>query len=284
MAFFRKVEDHIVITLDHTRLVLASIGACLFVALVFLLGVLVGKTIWSYTSEMEKRFGSQDWPKAVLQEERPKGKPLYTFYEEVKGQGNTVAEPTELKSTIVEEKQTPTAIVPVPLPVQEAPAQADPPPAQPPASAKHAEAKAKTVEAAQQEAKTEKTGELPRPSPQKAGAKELAAKAEAPAPAKVLKAEAPAPAAPPAAAAKPAPAPKGQAFSIQLEAYNEKAKAEAAAKRMSAKGISAEISSSKVGKVTWYRIHVGRYTSRDAAEKAKKELKAKGYNGMIISR
>lgn len=127
MKFFEKIEDQLIIKFDHGRLVLASIGAALFIALVFLMGVLVGKALWSHQpgSIVAARV-EQARPPLVSDEPRV-GASRLDFYADVKRPADEVAVPSEMKSRVLEEKPSPTPVVPtVPpptLPVPTAPDQ-----------------------------------------------------------------------------------------------------------------------------------------------------------------
>lgn len=270
MPFFRKVEDNVVITLDHGRIVLASIGAFLLMSLVFLVGVLVGKAIFSYSAEAARLEAAREPQHAEAREDRPRDKPVYTFYDDVKKPSDQVTQPVGPAPVQTEEKQTPTAVPPsesakaeiarAELAVETARNE----------KAAQAAAQAAALAAAQNPPAGE-AGQLPTPSPERVGAPKTEKAPKAPT------AQAP---------DKPAKTPaRGGTYSLQIESYNERGKADQAAKRLSSKGLPAEVSPSQVGGVMWYRIHVGRFPSRDAAEKYRKEvLKAKGLDGIIISR
>jgi cell division septation protein DedD len=82
--------------------------------------------------------------------------------------------------------------------------------------------------------------------------------------------------------AKPAPepaksaAPSKMRYTIQLSAHQEKQAAEDEVKKMKQNGYAAFIVSSDLpGKGTWYRVRLGSFTKKEAAEKLRKEVHAK---------
>jgi cell division septation protein DedD len=74
-------------------------------------------------------------------------------------------------------------------------------------------------------------------------------------------------------------------YSLQIASYQEKAMAEEDVKNMKKKGYAAFIVLSELeGKGTWYRVRVGSFSSKPAAEKLQKELKTKaGVTAFITS-
>jgi len=275
MAFFRKIEDQLVITLDHTRLVLASIGALLFVALVFLLGVLVGKALWSYSTEATMRAVGQEWqrpPPRIEERPKPAANPQYTFYEDVKKPSDSVVPNEVMKPRIDEEKQAPTQVTPT-----------NPAPALVRAPRPEAETAGLADSLGTTTHTTLSVGQTGRsavPAETKAAP---AAKAE-PTPRTRPQPQAAAAAPTPKPAPQPAPAKSG-AFAVGIESYQERPKAEAAQKLLSSKGVNAEIVGAQVGGMTWYRVQAGGFATRDAADKFIRDvLKSKGFNGYVISR
>ncbi len=88
--------------------------------------------------------------------------------------------------------------------------------------------------------------------------------------------------------AKPSPAPEKKAapaksaapskmrYTIQLSAHQEKQAAEDEVKKMKQNGYAAFIVSSDLpGKGTWYRVRLGSFSKKEAAEKLRKEVHAK---------
>ncbi|HXY62603.1 MAG TPA: SPOR domain-containing protein [Nitrospirota bacterium] len=65
-------------------------------------------------------------------------------------------------------------------------------------------------------------------------------------------------------------------YTVQVASYPEKQLADEEAKKMRGRGYAAFIVPSDVpGKGTWYRVRLGSFTKKDAAEKLAKELQAK---------
>jgi DedD protein len=65
-------------------------------------------------------------------------------------------------------------------------------------------------------------------------------------------------------------------YTLQIASYQEKAQADADAKKLKQKGYAAFVKSVEVpGKGTWYRVRLGSFSNRISAEKLQKELKAK---------
>ncbi len=64
-------------------------------------------------------------------------------------------------------------------------------------------------------------------------------------------------------------------YTIQLAAYPDKALADEEVKNKKKQGYAAFVVAFNQGKSTWYRVRLGRFPNRDAAEKLLRELKAK---------
>jgi cell division protein FtsN len=72
---------------------------------------------------------------------------------------------------------------------------------------------------------------------------------------------------------KEAPAPKLGSFTIQVSAFKTQPEAASYVKLLTAKGFPANIKASTVeGKGTWYRVRVGSFTSKQAADSYKDKL------------
>jgi len=73
-------------------------------------------------------------------------------------------------------------------------------------------------------------------------------------------------------------------YTVQVSSHPEKQAAEEDVKRMKQGGFAAHIITSELeGKGTWYRVRVGSFTSKDAAEKLRKEVHAKiGMASIIV--
>jgi len=81
---------------------------------------------------------------------------------------------------------------------------------------------------------------------------------------------------PPSAILKPAAAAGGKLrYTIQLASYPEKGLADEEVKNKKKQGYAAFVVAFNQGKSTWYRVRLGRFSDRDAAEKLLKELKSK---------
>jgi septal ring-binding cell division protein DamX len=123
------------------------------------------------------------------------------------------------------------------------------------------------------------------------------------APAAVAK---PVPEARPAAEAKPAPAPKalpsaaealashdareankagGEAFTVQAASMPSRGEADAFASKLRAKGLSPQVVSADIpGKGTFYRVRIGRFQSREAADRYLKDFKREtGQSGYVTT-
>ncbi len=64
-------------------------------------------------------------------------------------------------------------------------------------------------------------------------------------------------------------------YTIQLASYPDKALADEEVKNKKKQGYAAFVVAFNQGKSTWYRVRLGRFPNRDAAEKLLRELKAK---------
>ncbi len=73
-------------------------------------------------------------------------------------------------------------------------------------------------------------------------------------------------------------------YTIQVSSHQEKQTAEDEVKRMKQNGFAAFIVASELpGKGTWYRVRLGSFTNRDAAEKLQKSVNAKvGISSIIV--
>ncbi len=73
-------------------------------------------------------------------------------------------------------------------------------------------------------------------------------------------------------------------YTIQVSSHPERQTAEEDVRRMKQSGFAAFIVTSELqGKGTWYRVRIGRFTNRDAAEKLQKEIHAKvGMESIVV--
>ncbi len=77
--------------------------------------------------------------------------------------------------------------------------------------------------------------------------------------------------------APPAPASRAPSYSVQVAATNTRAGAQTIVNRMTARGYQARID----GTSAPFRVRVGRYTTRAAANRALADMKAKGQDGFV---
>jgi cell division septation protein DedD len=131
-------------------------------------------------------------------------------------------------------------------------------------------------------AETPKTKTVPAPPKEKQMEinieKEPAAKQQKPAPAKQ-----------PQVQAKKEPAPQAPSdpkvrYTLQLASYPEKEAADGDVKKMKQRGYAAFIVAADVpGKGTWYRVRLGSFSNKNAAEKLQKQINAKeGLSPIIV--
>ena len=128
------------------------------------------------------------------------------------------------------------------------------------------------------------------PPPEPSPPKDVATAAPiAPAPKEAPPAEAPkaSPAAPvkpvPDDPRKPAPPKPSGAFSVQLAAFADDKGANALANRLKKAGHPAYTEPYNTSRGTLWRVRVGPYPTREAAESARTKLKADGQNGIIAA-
>jgi cell division septation protein DedD len=72
-------------------------------------------------------------------------------------------------------------------------------------------------------------------------------------------------------------------YTIQLASYPEKGLADEEVKNKKKQGYAAFVVAFEQGKSTWYRVRLGRFTDRTAAEKLLKEVKAKDGGSPFIT-
>jgi cell division protein FtsN len=143
MRAYRRVDDHYEFRVDGGRLAFLGVGAALVVLLVFLLGVLVGKTLWGGRRQIPPLPVANSAAPAtdsVRPPEKPDPeppRPKYTFYEELKkpdplpSPAPQTAPPQPTVRAQPERPPAPTSpVAPAPAPVPKAePAPASRPPA-----------------------------------------------------------------------------------------------------------------------------------------------------------
>lgn len=83
---------------------------------------------------------------------------------------------------------------------------------------------------------------------------------------------------------KPAPTAGGKLrYTIQLASYPEKGLAEEEVKNKKKQGYAAFVVAFNQGKSTWYRVRLGRFSNRAAAEKLLQEIKSKAGGAPFIT-
>lgn len=86
-----------------------------------------------------------------------------------------------------------------------------------------------------------------------------------------------------AAAAEPErPEPRGD-WAVQLGSFGERENADRLAKRVASFGDQAEVSTTRSGGRTMYRVRVGPHTSRELAEAAASSLSAHGFVAQVVT-
>lgn len=125
----------------------------------------------------------------------------------------------------------------------------------------------------------------PAPAPARQATRQKPASRPKPEPAPAVKPE-------PAPKPKPAPQPKPPAataaqkgrFTIQVAAVQESKNAEQLVAELRKKGYRAyQIRSEVAGRGVWYRVRVGGFDNRDAANQMLSKLKGDRYGGMVVS-
>jgi cell division protein FtsN len=264
MGFFKN-EDRFELHLDHGRLVLVAIGALLVGALLFLLGMLVGRNVLTEPPDPMARVEAATAVKVVepapvakvLPEAEPK-KPEYTFYENVKkpdGQ-ETESLTSKRKKPVAEEKNNATLIVPRTAERQE----------------QEGAPGAETAPTKPLLLAPEKPSPKAAASPDKSGSETATASTG-----KTVK----------AAAKGKADAPLNLAtvFTVQVSSFKKRSSAENMAGELRAKGIKALVREVDIKGVTWYRVQVGEFaTKNEARHHYDKKLKPKGIKGFILTR
>jgi cell division protein FtsN len=268
MAFYRKVDDHYEMKVDQGRVVILSIGAGLLIALLFLVGILVGKTLWgTQPEELALLRAAQTPPEqaATSPVEFPE-KTRYTFYQDVKRPaGEEEPPPPPPRPVETSEIPGPGALGTI-IPKRPASELAGAVPTAAPTAVSPPVAPADAAVAAPEpEAPTEA-------KPQSRQGEKI--------PGKSVAVAEPAP-----VAEKPAQVSSGGAYAVQVCSYRERDKAAAVAKKLSDKGMAAEIVSARVNGQEWYRVRTGRFATKAEADRFNAEsLKPKGFGGFIVPR
>lgn len=256
MRAYRKVDDQYQFRIDGGRMALLGVGAALVLVLVFLLGVLVGKSVWGGRRPaplplVEAPRGTLGAPLEAAPEDAGDRRPDLSFYDDLKSPDRPAVEPVPRPRT-----PPPAAETPVP-------------------------GRAEAVPAATPVAPTASTRQEAPPG----GAREPAAGAPdaepAPAPAPTVRATPP----PPPPEAKPAPRAPQPIFTIQVGSFRDRASAEEQARHLAAQGVGAQVVSASVEGRTWYRVQVGRFENRSDAEALyRNSLRPKGIQGFVTPR
>lgn len=95
MGINRRVEDHYVVRIDQGRMVLLGIGAALVLSLVFLVGVMVGKSLWEPRSPLT--VSTERYAQPVEPPPEPVAEPKYTFYDDVRNADAAGSRPTPIQ-------------------------------------------------------------------------------------------------------------------------------------------------------------------------------------------
>ncbi|GAB4270898.1 MAG: hypothetical protein Kow0092_25400 [Deferrisomatales bacterium] len=246
MKAYRKVDDQVEIRVDTGRLALLGVGAGLVLILVFLLGVLVGRSLWGgrrlpapvagVTAPAPGEGVAPDAPpgaapagdgspgEAPSGEAAPEERPRqYTFYEDLKKPDR----PSGAGSTSVP-----------------APAAAPEPPHRTPA----AEPTAAPAKAPPSEAPV---GERPAPE----------------------------------AAQEPAPKLPAPVFTVQVGSFRDRGAAEELLRRMEGQGVPTVVVRAQVAGRSWHRVQVGEFRTRAEAEAYyRKRLRPRGIQGFVTTR
>jgi cell division protein FtsN len=264
MDFFNR-EDRFELHLDHGRLVLVAIGVLLVGALLFLLGMLVGKSFLSTSTDAAARIDAATAESVVARPAEPKAaekkvkKPEYTFYENLgkpEGQGvEPLAAPRATPVAPITTKKANTTLI-VPRAVGKTDA-------------------AKASEPVKAITAPRLIPPVP-PAPKAAAPKKTAVKAAAKATAK--KAVKP-------AELKRAPLNLATVFTIQVGSFQKRSMAENLVAQLMAKGIGSTVREVKLKGVLWYRVQVSEFaTKNQARDYYAKKLKPKGIKGFILTR
>ncbi len=272
MGFYRKSDEHLLFKFDQGRVVVLGIGAVLVVALVFLTGVLVGKSLWEATPE---KFAAdlnvkKYVPQVAAEKEAVVGKPVtaqrYTFYNEMNAKGESASLPTEI------EKNGDVGMnASILLPGADTAAE----------ESTDAEKMSELSKAELSRAGLSKT-ELSRDKPSQtveANPDTVTTVVDRPvAPVAPVKVKA-------APRASAAPVASTGKYTVQVASFAKPESAQAIAKKLAKQGFKANVVAADVKGRTWYRVYVGGFATRtEATEFYEKKLKPKGMDGFILSK
>ncbi|TAL16745.1 SPOR domain-containing protein [bacterium] len=253
----RRIEDGIEIRLDQGSLVATLFGVALTAALIFLMGMLVGRTIW----------GNQVRPESHSFTTRAEGadkeplKPVdMTFYGESSAKPTKIEPPPEFIARW-EEKKAAEAAAAAAL----AAARAQSAKSEEEAEKEEEEGKGKTVKETPVSAKTP-TAKVPaQPAKTQAATPAAAQKAAAP--------EVKQPSAPKPAAAK-------GSYAVQINSFKDRSLAERMTATLADNGIRAEVVA--VGGA--FKVMSGSFSSKEEAQRFKESLEKKGVKGFVAPR
>jgi cell division septation protein DedD len=242
----RRIEDGIEIRLDQGSLVATLFGVALTAALIFLMGMLVGRTIWGNQVRPESHSFST---KAEGADKEPLKPVDMTFYGESSAKPTRIEPPPEFIARWEEKKAAEAA-----------------------AAAALAAARAQSAKSEEEaaEKEEEEAKEKAKPAPAKPSAQ--TAKAAA---APVKKAPAPEvkPPAPPKAATK-------GSYAVQINSFKDRSLAERMTATLADNGIRAEVVA--VGGA--YKVISGSFSSKEEAQRFKESLEKKGVKGFVAPR
>ncbi len=249
------LRDKIEVSLDGRQVFYLFFGAAVLCALVFVLGVMIGRRVEARSHHATPVELTQD-PLAALDQLEAQGKNDALLFPKALAGDREVLDEVDQK---LEAAEPPPAALEEPAPAEAAAAAATPAPA--PAAAP-----------------------APAPAPAPAAAPAPAPALDADADKKTAKAEKPADKVADKPADKPAPPPaeKPKAntgagkFTLQLSSFQDKAEAEGFAEKLKQNGFQPYLAEAEVqGRGRFYRVRVGKYPSYDAAVEAKAAFEKK---------
>lgn len=263
MGFFNK-DERFELHLDHGRLVMVAIGVLLVGALLFLLGMLVGRSLLATSTDPTARIDAATAQRLVVtppkvEEVQKKGKkPEYTFYENVdmpEGQGAETLPPkkTAVTTPIAGNKSNTTLIVPrqVSKPATDKP-----------------------IEPVKPVSEPRLIAPVP-PAPKATAVNEEAEAAPKPAAKNVEQ----------STELKTAPLNLATVFTVQVGSFKKRAMAEKMAAQIKGKGAHSTVREVKIKGDIWYRVQVGEFaTKNEARAYYDKKLKPKKIKGFILTR
>ena len=227
MRAYRKTEDRYELKIDSGRLALLGVGAALVLALVFLLGVLVGKALWGAKRPISLPVEDvAKPPPGTSLDAEAESRPKLTFYEDLKKPDTRGSEPVV--------------------------------PSQP--SSRAAEPR-NPDERSAAAGSGEDPSRAPSPARESPGDKAREEKPEA------------------------APRLSAPVFTVQVGSFRDRGSADDLSRQVAVHDASVQVVQIDVAGRTWYRVQVGRFETRSAAEAHyRSRLKPKGVQGFVTTR